>query len=167
MAKNRTKVLEMNRNQSRAQTVSHREIMGRILLQPWFLPKRIAFAIHGMVPPDFWNKMRYFFDDYGCMVCGKGGRYHSNGMCHRCHQNIYVKLKASLVRRLKVRRDNRLAERLFRQEKLAKRLLGKFARPRRSKSSRGRIGLPRQYNPVYEALCARYEKCPSPLTPRR
>jgi len=26
-----------------------------VLLQPWFLPGRIAYAIHEMVPPAYWN----------------------------------------------------------------------------------------------------------------
>ncbi|HXQ25790.1 MAG TPA: hypothetical protein VN822_05215 [Candidatus Acidoferrales bacterium] len=126
----------------------------KVLLQPWFLPQRIAFAIHAMVPRDFWNKMRNFFDDYGCMICGKESGYHSNGMCKSCHDKIRKKLVQSVKRRLKSEPKQRLDLVLFRQEKLAKKLLGRYFRRSRASSRRRRIDIPRQNNPVYEALGA-------------
>jgi hypothetical protein len=127
----------------------------KVLLQPWFLPQRITFAIHGMVPPGFWNKMRNFFDDYGCMICGGDSAYHSNGMCQRCYRKVRAKLLKSIKRHLKPEPERSLALELVRQVKLARKLLGRFA-GRRQTSGQGRaVNLLRQNNPVYEALCAR------------
>ncbi len=128
----------------------------KVLLRPWFLPKRVTFAIHGLVPPDFWNKMRNFFDDYGCMICGKESEYHSNGMCKGCYEETRRKLLRSVKRRLGHQSNRRLDLELFRQEKIAKKLLGRFCRVARPSKKHG-IDVPRQSNPVYEALCARQE----------
>jgi hypothetical protein len=125
------------------------------LLQPWFLPQRIAFAIHGLLPKDCWNKMRYVFDDYGCLICGKGVDYHSNGMCHKCYATTRGKILKSVRRRAADGRRPRLDLELFRQEKLAKKLLARFAingmvvpqKPRFLTAT----------NPVYEALASRFD----------
>jgi hypothetical protein len=128
----------------------------KVLFQPWFLPARVSFAILSIVPPDFQNKMRYFFDDYGCMICKNGAKHHSNGMCRPCRERIRAKLVRSVRRRLKARGANRRLDlELFRQEKLAKGLLGRFT-PAKS-SARLTLDIHRGSNPVYEALCARRE----------
>jgi hypothetical protein len=126
----------------------------KVLFEPWFLPPRVSFGILAIVPPAFRNKMRYFFDDYGCMICKKGSKHHSNGMCRPCRQNIQNKLIKSVKRRLRSKSNQRLDLELFRQEKLAKTLLGRFS-PARANSRGRRVELQRSHNPVYEALCAR------------
>jgi len=133
---------------------SHYLMAEKVLLQPWFLPQRITFAIHALVPPDFWNKMRYYFDDYGCMICEKESGYRSNGMCHSCYCKTRQRLLLSVKRRLESHPRMRLDMELFRQEKLAKKLLGRFARSR-GPSRRSRIDIRRLNNPVYDALSAR------------
>jgi hypothetical protein len=137
---------------------SYSAIADKVLLQPWFLPKRVAFAIHGMVPRDFWNKMRHFYEDYGCMICGctDETKYHSNGMCRLCGSKIRNQLAASVRRRSRANQGSRLDFVLLRQEKLAKELLTRFVPPRRAPRRR-KINLPGRNNPVYEALCARLE----------
>jgi hypothetical protein len=123
----------------------------KILFQPWFLPPKVAFAIHAIVPRDYWNKMRNFFDDYGCLICGNEFEYHSNGMCKNCYDKTRKKLAQSVKRRLKLGTKLPLALVLFRQEKLANKLLRRYgARPRRVRSRRSEI--PGQTNPVYDAL---------------
>ena len=126
----------------------------KVLFQPWFLPQRITFAIHAMVPRDFWNKMRNFFDDYGCMICGAESEYHSNGMCLRCYAKIRKKLMQSVKRRLNSEPKRPLALVLFRQQKLAKKLLGPYARRSRASSLGRYLDIPGRNNPVYEALGA-------------
>ena len=133
---------------------SYSSTAARVLLQPWFLPPRVALAINALVPRDFWKKMRYFFDDYGCMICGKESGYHSNGMCKSCHDKIQKKLVQSVKRRLKSEPKQRLELVLFRQEKLAKRLLGRYSHRSRASSQRQGTIVPLQNNPVYEALGA-------------
>jgi len=127
----------------------------KVLLQPWFLPQRITFAIHALVPPDFYNKMRYYFDDYGCMICEKESGYHSNGMCHGCYCKTRQRMLLSVKRHLESHPRMRLDLELFHQEKLAKKLLGRFAGRSRGPSRRSRIDVPRLNNPVYDALSAR------------
>jgi hypothetical protein len=126
----------------------------KVLLQPWFLPQRVAFAIHGLVPADYWRKWRNFFDDYGCVICGSESRYHSNGMCIICFNRTRKKLARSVKRRLKAEPKRPLALELFRQEKLAEKLLQRFCRHGQASSQRPGIYVVRRTNPVYEALSA-------------
>jgi hypothetical protein len=139
---------------------SYHSIAEKVLFQPWFLPQRITFAIHGMVPRDFWNKMRNFFDDYGCMICRAESDYHSNGMCRRCYVKTRMKLIQSVKRRSKSEPNRPFALALFRQEKLAKKLLGPYVRRSRTSSKGVYIDVPGRNNPVYEALGALPLECP-------
>jgi len=120
----RSSAISVSRHHGRQLRISHSSIADKVLLEPWFLPKRVAFAIHSVVPPAFWNKMRYFFEDYGCMICKQQSKHHSNGMCRLCRERIRKKLTQSIKRRSRDRSKQRLDIVLFRQEKLAKRLLG-------------------------------------------
>ena len=133
----------------------HYRMAEKILLQPWFLPQRITLAIHAIVPPDYWNKMRYYFDDYGCIICEKESEYHSNGMCFPCYRKTRQRMLLSVKRHLKSHPRMRLDIDLFRQEKLAKKLLGRFAGRSRGPSRKSRIDVRRLNNPVYDALSAR------------
>ena len=151
--KHRSNSVAVGQNSGRPLKIS-RSVMAdadKVLFEPWFLPPRVSFGILAIVPPAFRNKMRYFFDDYGCMVCKKGAKHHSNGMCRPCRQIIQHKLLKSIKRRSRPRANQRLDLELFRQEKLAKTLLGRFAPARDRKR---RVDLQRSHNPVYEALCA-------------
>jgi hypothetical protein len=71
-----------------------------IFLQPWFLNKKCASAIRSLVPEAFVHKMRFYFDDWGCLVCrSKKRRYAANGMCHICSTRIQKRLFLCLQRR--------------------------------------------------------------------
>lgn len=73
-----------------------------IFLQPWFLPKDVYLEIRRLLPYIHLLKMRYYFDDYGCLKCGKKeALYQSNGFCETCGVTIRQRMKQSLVRRLK------------------------------------------------------------------
>jgi hypothetical protein len=81
-----------HRNQPRLQD--------EVLLQPWFLSKDIATAVRRIIPHLFLNKMRYYFEDWGCLVCGSKRRvYLSNGMCSPCVTRIRKRLCSCLERR--------------------------------------------------------------------
>lgn len=155
MHSHRTKRMRPGRTMASQSLIRHSAVVDKILLQPWFLPQRIAFAIHALVPPDYWYKMRYFFDDYGCLICGRESNYHSNGMCKSCYDKVRKKLIASLKRRWGSRPNRRLDLVLLRQEKLAKKLLKRFARPQPLGPRRYNLTIPPRSNPVYEALIAR------------
>lgn len=123
-----------------------------LLLQPWFLGIRVASAIHALVPLQYWQKMRDFFDDYGCMICSSEQNYGSNGMCQYCYNEIVMKLGRSARRRMKSKAEQRFERSLLRQSRLAKKLLGRFSSKHRADSERRRPGKIDVRNPVYEAL---------------
>jgi hypothetical protein len=81
-------------------TKQDRELLDDIFLQPWFLPRDLAFAIKRMLPPEHRHRLRFFFDDYGCMRCGtKDAPYGSNALCKVCAQQIKLKLFFAIKRR--------------------------------------------------------------------
>jgi hypothetical protein len=133
-----------------------------VLLQPWFLPQRTTLAIHSLVPADFWKKMRNVFDDYGCIVCGAETHYHSNGMCSSCYKRTREKVLASARRHARHGQKLRLDLELFRQEKLARKLLARFAVEGATSPKNRRIGIVRN-NPVYVALAAKLELSRKPI----
>jgi hypothetical protein len=46
--------------------------------------------------------MRYYFDDYGCLRCGKANcLYGSNGMCESCYVVIRKRIASSLFKRFR------------------------------------------------------------------
>ena len=73
-----------------------------IFLQPWFLPREVYLAIRRVLPHIHLAKMRYYFEDYGCLKCGKKtALYQSNGLCEPCGNIIRHRMKRSLAQRLK------------------------------------------------------------------
>lgn len=136
---------------------SQLEVANELLLQPWFLPRDVAYAINDMITPDYRNKMRYFFEDHGCMICRNETNYRSNGMCHSCFRKIQQKILASVRRHVAAKKGRRLDLQLFNQEKLAKKLLARYV-PARPEVPRGlNVRMPGRSNPVYEALCTRFD----------
>jgi hypothetical protein len=136
---------------------SYAELAKSVLLQPWFLRQRAAFAIRGLVPIDFQLKMRNVFDDYGCLLCGAESQYHSNGMCSPCYSTTLHEVLLSARRHASPISKTRLDLELFRQEKLAKKLLSRFAPQKATSPDQRRIRVV-PCNPVHEALAARLEQ---------
>src|SRR6185312_16186785 len=79
----------------------HVALLDEVLLQPWFLPKQTAYKIRSLLPPNFWAKMRHYFDDYGCLICESRTHYRSNGLCKRCRNRVQTRLAFSIKRRSK------------------------------------------------------------------
>jgi hypothetical protein len=123
-----------------------------VLMQPWFLPKRTADAIRGIVPIGFRSKMRYYFEDYGCMICERETYYHSNGMCIDCYKTVLSRLKKSAKRRARSSSEPRLDLILFRQQRLAKTLLKSLTPAKKTPYQRVGLQVYRPSNPVYEAF---------------
>ena len=64
-----------------------------IFLQPWFLPLKTASEIRALLPADHRHKMRFYFEDYGCLKCGKK----RGALRLECHvQDMRAASKASL-----------------------------------------------------------------------
>ena len=71
-----------------------------IALQPWFLDRKACCAIKRLIPPAHFSKLRYYFEDYGCLRCGSKTRpYASNGMCDACHTTTFIRIQKALRRR--------------------------------------------------------------------
>jgi hypothetical protein len=69
-------------------------------LQPWFVPVEIAQSIRRLLPVAHFHKMRFYFEDWGCMRCErKGVMYGANGMCSRCAQKVQHRVISSFQKR--------------------------------------------------------------------
>lgn len=93
---------------------------------------------------------------YGCLICGTESGYHSNGLCHRCYGRTRKKVLFSTRRHAGRKRKGRLDLELFRQQKLARNLLSRYA-SQGAISPKPRSVQVAQNNPVYEALAAKLE----------
>jgi hypothetical protein len=84
--------------------------------------------------------MRAYFDDYGCMICGRMDViYDALGMCIGCHHTIRRRLRRSVRRRMTRKPDDRADLFMLRRAKLAKKLLGRFSPTWRARSIRRRL----------------------------
>lgn len=71
-----------------------------VLLGPWFLGKKVFGSIRHLLPHDYWRRMSYFFEDYGCLRCGrKDLHYGANGMCHECFCWVKYRVAQSMRKR--------------------------------------------------------------------
>lgn len=126
---------------------------GELVFQPWFLPRQSRLAINSLIPPGYRNKMRGYFEDYGCMVCGaEHVGYDANGMCRPCHQTIVRRLKGSVRRRMAGKPYDRADQFMLRRAKLAKKLLGRFSPNLRGRSLRHPLDKALSNNPIDDAL---------------
>jgi hypothetical protein len=132
---------------------SNRFTSDELVFQPWFLPRHSRLAIDALIPPGYREKMRAYFDDYGCMICGRTNViYDANGMCSRCHQTIRRRLRRSVRSRMTGKPDDRADLFMLRRAKLAKKLLGRFSPDWRARSLRHRLDTSLSINPIDEAL---------------
>ncbi len=108
---------------------NQRDVLTDVFLQPWFLALRTAIAIRNLIPAEHHHKMRFYFEDYGCLKCDKRDvRYGSNAMCKTCVQQVKLKLLFAMKRRY-VESKTVESSRTFRRAAEARRLLADL-RPR-------------------------------------
>jgi len=81
----------------------NRELVdSNVFLQPWFLPRDVYAQIRRVLPSAHLSKMRYYFEDYGCLRCGvRDSLYGSNGFCEKCGVLIRGRVTRALKRRLR------------------------------------------------------------------
>lgn len=73
-----------------------------IFLQPWYMPKPVSLQMRKILPSIHLAKMRYYFDDHGCLRCERRDiLYGSNGMCENCSVVVRGRLANCLKRRLR------------------------------------------------------------------
>jgi hypothetical protein len=111
-----------------------------IFLQPWFLPRHTAVAIKRILPPEHRHRMRFYFDDYGCLKCEQRDvQYGSNGLCKLCMQRVKLRLFFAIKRRWTAASPDNLP-RTFKKMADAQRLLRDFldssSKTRRKKGTR-------------------------------
>jgi hypothetical protein len=130
----------------RSSAVPHRalrcdkvKLLAQTFLQPWFLPQNVAISIRAVLPPWYFHKMRIYFDDWGCLVCGEGSMYGSNGMCTRCVQRIEKRLLVSLSSRHPQSVPARLEPQNFSPVKAARMLLSDLLPNRESRKRKMRL----------------------------
>ena len=69
-------------------------------LQPFFGSKEVSYEIKRRQTVLEQNKFTYYFEDWGCMVCGSRKAAHGGcGMCGSCYRRVAERLRASLRKR--------------------------------------------------------------------
>jgi hypothetical protein len=118
-------------------TRQEKQLLDDIFLQPWFLSLQTAFAIKRLLPPEHRHKMRFYFDDYGCLKCGKKGvQYGSNALCKNCMQQVKLRMFFAVKRRWTAASPENLPhtfKRMADAQALLKDLLHSYKRMRRSR----------------------------------
>jgi hypothetical protein len=109
-------------------------------LQPWFVSPEVAKSVRRLLPVSHFHKMRFYFDDWGCMRCDKKGvMYGANGMCCRCAQKVQHRVASSFQKRQgNAVPPTRIPE-VCRRVESAKALLADLLRHRSSRKSRPKL----------------------------
>jgi hypothetical protein len=69
-------------------------------LQPFFGSKEVAYEIKRRQTVHEQNKFTYFYEDWGCMICGsRKARHYGCGMCHTCYVRIKWRIREGLRKR--------------------------------------------------------------------
>jgi hypothetical protein len=65
----------------------------RGVLPHWGLSRDVFAKLRAVVPRSYFDRMRVYFELYGCLVCqSKKGPYFSCGMCRRCSVRVRDRL---------------------------------------------------------------------------
>jgi hypothetical protein len=66
-------------------------------LQPWFQSREVAYEIKRRQTVVEQNKFAYYFEDWGCIICGTKQRRHAGlGLCPPCNSRVRQRLSASM-----------------------------------------------------------------------
>jgi hypothetical protein len=75
---------------------------GSSFLQPWFVNKSTYLKFRTMLPSCHLLKLRHYFEDYGCLRCGKvQARYGNNGFCRACGRLVSARMICARKRRFR------------------------------------------------------------------
>jgi hypothetical protein len=79
----------------------------RQFLLPWLLTTRAYMAMRAIVPRAYQRRMRYYYDDHGCLRCSlHRGPHKANGFCARCCRLVASRLMRCYERRMKPKRSH-------------------------------------------------------------
>lgn len=105
-------------------TKDDKQLLDDIFLQPWFLSRDMAFAVRRILPPEHRHKMKFYFEDYGCLRCLKTDvTYGSNALCKLCMQEVKLKMFFAIKRRWTAASPDN-SPRTFKRMADAQRMLG-------------------------------------------
>jgi hypothetical protein len=117
-----------------------KRLVAETFLQPWFVPVEIARSIRRLLPVAHFHKMRFYFDDWGCMRCEKKGvMYGANGMCCRCAQKVQHRVVSSFQKRHGTTPPLTRSPEVCSRVESAKVLLSDLVRHRSSQKSRSKL----------------------------
>ena len=69
------------------------------IFEPFFQAKAIMHAIRKLETIPQQRKWHYYFEEWGCLICGSKDRKHEAlGMCHECKSRTYQRLQHILRR---------------------------------------------------------------------
>ena len=69
-------------------------------LQPFFGSKEVSYEIKRRQTVHEQNKFSYYFEDWGCMICGSAhARYLACGMCATCYARVKQRLVDGVCKR--------------------------------------------------------------------
>lgn len=112
-------------------TPPREQLISDVFLEPWFLSFEIARAVQRLIPRKYSRRMRWFFDDFGCIRCGeKKTGYGGNGFCVNCRCTIVSCVVRSIQKRAKGLNDRGtpvFSRSSIRRIEVAERLLGDLA----------------------------------------
>jgi 7-cyano-7-deazaguanine synthase in queuosine biosynthesis len=76
-------------------------------LQPFFGSKEIAYEIKRRQTVHEQNKFSYYFEDWGCLICGtRKARHDGCGMCGSCYARVKGRLAYGIRRRQDAKGDS-------------------------------------------------------------
>lgn len=112
-------------------TLPAERLISDVFLEPWFLSLESARAVQRLIPRKYSCRMRWFFDDFGCIRCrGKKTGYGGNGFCVSCRCTIVSCIARSIRKRAKGLNDRStpvFSRNSIRRIEVAERLLGDLA----------------------------------------
>jgi hypothetical protein len=95
------------------------------------------------------KRMRDYFDDYGCMRCGRlDVPYKTNAMCQACQETVSWRLKASAYRRMKERLPTQYGKDFIKKALLARSLLREFSRQMDKNRNHPRVRMVQLGSPI-------------------
>lgn len=128
-------VFERLREREASRPETDAELSESVFLQPWMLPRHIAFAIRDLLPMTHWQKWDDVYQVYGCFKCERADVPHQAlGLCAGCYGMLMNRAKAAIVKRVEKRVEKQgvrptaaeMKAQLTRGEDSAKRILAKM-----------------------------------------
>lgn len=97
-----------------------------LIFHPWFLPRRITYAIRRLLPPGHRFKMHDYFAEHGCLRCDEKQGYCALGLCEKCYTKLHSRLRACVRKRARVQVPDQYGLKYLEDARTARKLLKGF-----------------------------------------